>query len=459
MDGGFTGVDANPRVCLDFGTSFSKAGVYLGAQAGDACLAPLRLGAVSGAEHPYFTPTALYFEPDRVHCGPKALIRARSGVRAKRDPILSFKMVLSALDVEGTLALKLSPSVDPSRSMTYRDAIVLYFAYLDQVVRAAILIDERLPNHLVDAPLRLTSPLWRREHDAEQTLSRLFHEAEVTSALLGARLMSPDGADLGEARAALSEAARTPRRGRFAGIVSEVEAVAAAYANFATTDSDCLLAMDVGAGTTDIAGFKIIRRGAATALDEIKPARKCLALGGDEVDNAVVHNMLCRSGVLSAEAKARAWRALRLSARELKHDVIERGKCALVHDGRKIVMRQDALIKDPGFKDLKRALIHALSESMEAACDAIGNRTVSMTVCLAGGGAHLPVMNEIVAEAAKRRRGALKVTTERFSFGLAQHRIAPVTDRFDKSFTQAVIALGGAIADLPQAAASADRAA
>lgn len=459
MDGNAFGSGAGARVCLDFGTSFSKAGVYLGGQSGEACLAPLRLGAVSGADHPYFTPTALYIEQERINFGPKALMRAKAGVRAKRDPILSFKMVLSALDVEGTLALKLSPSVDPSRAMTYRDAMVLYFAYLDELVRASILVDEHLPNSLADAPLRLTTPLWRREHDAEQTLSRLFHEAETVSAQLGSKLIMPDGVDLDEARAALTEAARTTHTGRFAGVVTEVEAVAAAYANFAQPQSDCLLVMDVGAGTTDIAGFKLSNRGGVPVLEEIKAARQCLALAGDEVDAAVVHHMLQRSGASSAEAKARVWRALRLSARELKTDLFERGKCALVHEGRKIGIGGDAVLKDDAFRDFCRALEHELGKSMDAAAAAVGGKLFTVTVCLAGGGAHLPVIDEIVANAAKKRRTVAKATTERFSYGLAQHRIARGHTRFDKSFTQAVIALGGAIAEPLQEAANAHRAA
>ncbi len=461
MDGmTFRDAGADPRVCLDFGTSFSKAGVFLGGPAGsEACLAPLRLGAVSGAEHPYFTPTALFLEQGRVHCGPKALMRARAGVRAKRDPVLSFKLVLSARDIEGTLALKLSPSVDPSRSMTYRDALVLYFAYLDQLVRAAILVDEHLPNSLTNAPLRLTSPLWRKDHDPQHVLSRLFHEAEFVSMRLGASLITPEGACVDEARAALDDASRTAPQGRFAGIVTEAQSVAAAYANFAQPRSEHLLVMDIGAGTTDIAGFRIRNNGPVPVLEEIDGARQCCALAGDEVDSALVHQMLRRSRASSAEAKARTWRALRLSARELKHDLIERGKCMLTHDGRKIVMRREALLKDPSFKDFCRALAQTLAKSMDAVCAASAAKPNAITVCLAGGGAHLPVVDAIVAEAVKRRRGNIKVVTERFDYGLASHRIAHGHSQFDKSFSQIVIALGGAIAEAPQQAASADRAA
>lgn len=461
MDGLFhAGAESTPRVCLDFGTSFSKASVYLGAHAsGEACLAPLRLGEVSGAGHAYFTPTAVYLDQGRLFCGPKALMRAEAGVRAKRDPILSFKMVLSARDIEGTLALKLGPTVDPSRTLTYRDAMTLYLAYLDRLIRTAILVDKHLPNSLTEAPVRLASPFWQHEYAANQTLRRLFHEAENVSARLGDNLILPEGVSVDEVCLALRDAAQPAGPSRFAGVVMEVESVAAAYANFAKPKTDRLLVMDIGAGTTDIAGFKLHSNGATNALTEIKAARACCSLAGDEVDTAVVDLMLRKSGVSSAEAKARVWRALRLSARELKRDLIETGKCWLKVDGRKIALQREALMKDPAFKDFCRSLAQSLAKSMEAALADASGKSNRITVCIAGGGAHLPIADAIVTQAAKRCKGHVKVFIERFDYGLARHRIAAWHEGFDKTFSQIVIALGGAIAEAPQEAANADRAA
>jgi len=454
------GADPTPRVCLDFGTSFSKASVYLGAHAvGEACLAPLRLGEVSGADHPYFTPTSIYLEQGRLHCGPKALMAAQAGVRTKRDPILSFKMVLSARDIEGTLALKLGPSVDPSRTMTYRDALTLYLAYLNRLIRTAILVDESLPQALVDAPVRLTSPFWQYEHAATHTLRRLFLEAEYAAVHLGDALILPQGVRLDEAYPILRDAAACNGPSRFAGVVMEVQSVAAAYANFAKSKTDRLIVVDIGAGTTDIAGFKLHRDGAGNLLTEIKAARTCCSFAGDEIDTAIIDQMLRKSHAISAEGKARVWRALRLSVRDLKRDLIENGKCWLKVDGRKIVLRREDLLKDQGFKDFCRSLSKVLSKSMEAVLADGGARSSNVTVCLAGGGAHLPVANEIVQQAAKRCRGNVGAHVERFDFGFARHRIASGHERFDKSFSQIVIAMGGALAETTQTPASAEQAA
>lgn len=448
---------ANPRVCLDFGTSFSKASVYLGAQAKTgARVAPLRLGAAAGAGQPYLVPTALFLDQHRLYCGPNALEHARAGVHAKRDPILSFKMLLSARDVEGTLALKLGPSIDPSRTISNRDALVLYLAYLDRLIRTAILVDTFIPDSLADAPLRLTSPLWRHGSGAEQTLARLYDEAEAVSASLGPCLATAIGAPLDEARSALDRAAERTGKGRFAGIVSEVKSAAAAYATFARPESDVLLVMDVGAGTTDIAGFKLRRSDAGVALDEIKAARQCCALAGDEIDTALVHQMVRRSRARSSDAEASVWRALRIAARELKHDLFQSNKCKLNYEGRRIVLSSKALYNDPEFKAFCRGLASALANSLEPVLAAAReDKAKSVTVCLAGGGAHLPFLDDVVAKAAKLARAPVKVITERFDESWARPQVAGVHhDYLEKAFTQIVIALGGALASLPEPVAS-----
>src|SRR5262249_17914587 len=118
---------AAPRICLDFGTSLSKACVFLGPAAGARLtVAPLSLGAVSGAVHPLMTPSTLFVDKSRLFFGPSALRQARTSLNDSRDPILSFKTLLSARDVESVLLMKLSTAVDPTGALNNRDALVLY---------------------------------------------------------------------------------------------------------------------------------------------------------------------------------------------------------------------------------------------------------------------------------------------------------------------------------------------
>src|SRR5690606_11134655 len=123
-------------VCLDLGTAMSKASVWLGAHDND--VAPLPIGLAAQADPPLLTPSAMYVDDGRIFIGPAALKRAAAGVDERRNPIVACKMILSAREIEPILALKLSRSVDPTSTLCHRDVIVLYLAYLDQLIRAAV---------------------------------------------------------------------------------------------------------------------------------------------------------------------------------------------------------------------------------------------------------------------------------------------------------------------------------
>lgn len=432
------------RICLDFGTSCSKASVRLGAHS-DTMLRPLRLGHASGAEQAYLTPSVVYIERDRVFLGPPALARAQAGVNAKRDPITSFKMLLSARDVEGTLALRLGPSVDPSRRMNHRDALVLYLAHLDQLIRAAVQADPGIPDALAEAPVRLSSPLWRGDGGSDRALSRLFGQGEYVSSVLGRGLVGPEGVSLDDAKAALQQAgAATPLASRFAGVVLEVHCAAAAYAAFAPQRAERLLVVDIGAGTTDIAGFTLEDVDGGVAVQEIRAARQCCGLAGDEVDQILVQLLMQKSGTRALEEQSRLWRALRLSVRDLKHQLFATGKCALRHEGRTLVLRRQALANSPALKGFCKQLAHTISVSLKAAAS-VGRQTRSgVSVCVAGGGANLPFIDAVLADAAKRAHVQIQ-SIERFD-----GRWSP--DSMDQPrelaqvFSQMAISMGGAAA-------------
>ncbi|MEZ5959790.1 MAG: hypothetical protein R3C30_05110, partial [Hyphomonadaceae bacterium] len=128
----------------------SKASACLGAREND--VAPLPIGQVAGADHPLLTPSAMYVDDGRIYFGPTALRRAEAGVDERRNPIVSFKMILSAREIEPTLALKLSRSVDPTSTLCHRDGIVLYLAYLDQLIRLAVAAEPGTSPSVADAP-------------------------------------------------------------------------------------------------------------------------------------------------------------------------------------------------------------------------------------------------------------------------------------------------------------------
>lgn len=438
--------DAGPRVCLDLGTAMSKASVWLGGDAPSHTeVAPLPIGAAAKAEHPLLTPSAMYVDDGRLFFGPAALQRAQLGVGARRNPIVSFKLILSARDIESTLALKLGRSIDPESTLRHRDALVLYLAYLDQLVRVAVAAESAIPMRIADAPRRITSPHWQSFEEARRVMGDLLEESVVVSALLGTSVLEAEGVPLQQVRQALIEAQGAPRAGMFEGVVFESDCAAAAYASFAVSNAPFVMVIDMGAGTTDIAGFS---RAHDDALVEIPGTRQCCALAGDELDNILVDIAVRNCGVNALDAQDQLWRSVKLSAKELKAELFQRGERTFKYAKRRIRLTRKTLLNDPSFKAYAHALKETFAHSLAPVlARAKGANASSVTVLLAGGGANLPFMPALVRAAALKSKTKLRVHVERFGANWTlPHRHHPLTG----VFPQLAISMGGALAPLVQ---------
>ncbi len=436
-----------PRVCLDLGTAMSKASVCLGGDGpSHSDVAPLPIGAAAGAEHPLLAPSAMYVDNGRLLFGPHALRRAQTGLQAKRNPIVSFKLILSAREIEPTLALKLSRAVDPTSTLRHRDALVLYLAYADQLIRAAIAA-ESIPAPVADAPRRLTSPHWQSFSEAWRVVGKLVDEAAVVSAQLGATLLDAEGVPLDRAKQALETAEASRSTGHFEGVVFESHSAAAAYANFARSrPSPFILVIDMGAGTTDIAGFERDPDSLEPTLTEIDGTRQCCTLAGDELDNILVDLFVRSGGKRRLEAEDQLWRAVNLSAKELKHELFRTGKRAFKHAQQTVTVRRQMLANDAAFKAYCRALTSAFQASLAPVLARAKRADASgIAVLLAGGGSNLPFLADLVRAAATRCKTKLKLTVERFGANWSlPHKHHPLAGMFP----QLAIAMGGALAPL-----------
>lgn len=437
---------------MDLGTAMSKASIWLGGEAPHhTTVAPLPIGLVAQAEHALLTPSAMFVDHGRIYFGPAALTHAERSAAAKRSPIVSFKMLLSACEIEPTLAFKLNRSVDPTASLCYRDALVLYLAYLDQLIRQAVRSEPGMPPSVADAPRRITSPNWQAYHEAGRVVGRLVEEAAMTSAKIGYALVQDVGVDLELARQALAESAAAKPSGNFEGIVFESHCAASAYASFAVSTSPYIMVVDIGAGTTDIAGFA--REQDSAQLIEVANTRQCSPLAGDEIDTILTEVFMRTAGRRRKDEEDALWRALRLSAKGLKHDLFERGKATFKHAGKQMVVTREALMADPAFK----AFCNALTQTMAASLAPVLNKAKrggarSVSVLLAGGGANLPFLRDLVKSAAARCKTTLSVEVERFGANwVLPHQHHPMQGMFP----QTAISMGGALAPVVEMVADA----
>ncbi|MGE0740636.1 MAG: hypothetical protein AB7O98_04775 [Hyphomonadaceae bacterium] len=442
------------RICIDFGTALSKASVCIDPTMPlELGVKPIPIGAVSGADHPLLTPSVLFVDGGRLYFGPTAFERARQGIVSNRDPLLSFKTVLGAKDVQAALATKMRPAVDPTGTLTQRDALVLYLAYLDQLIREAISRSPNMPPGIADARRRYTSPVWSKGGGTDVVFEQIFSEATSISHRLGRIFLLPDGISIAQCKDALDKAKNAPMDSRLDTGVFEPHAAAAASLAFTSSPTRFVIVFDIGAGTTDIAAFDFDESVNPPALTEIKEARQCNALAGDRIDRVLIELFLKkRGGPVVNEEDKRFVRASALFARALKRELFAEGKCSIKEGWKTTVIKLSDLYEDPGFREYQAAL----EQSFAASLGAVANRArqrggLVIDVVLAGGGSHLPFLPGVVRSAGARVAQGLELRVGPLSPDSEFY--ASIDPYFASVFPQIAISIGGALVEMLDAPA------
>jgi len=449
MDDGEANRFERARICIDFGTALSKASICLDPLMPlEVGVKPLPIGAIARAEHPLLVPSVLYVDNGRLYFGPAALEHARRGVEGQRDPLLSFKTILGATDVPAALARKLPPSMDPTGTFKARDALVMYLAFLDQLIREAIDLAPNIPNLVVNARRRYTSPVWRPGSGVDKSFEAIFNEAAAVSQRLGNLFLSPEGISIAQCKDALDRAAQAPGNGLLETGIFEPHAAAATALAFTNTPTRFVLVFDMGAGTVDMAAFEFDERTEPPALSEVKEARQCSALAGDEIDRILVELYIRkRGGEKNREDEMKLLRTCRLSARELKRELFATGKCSLKTGWMATTIRAQELMEDPNFRTYLTGLRETVAQSLHkvvARAEATGADVVD--VVLAGGGARLPFMVELVKSAGALRPSPVKLRIGPLSPANALY--SGVDSSLRDVFPQISMSVGGALVEM-----------
>lgn len=447
-DDGAYGSLARARICIDFGTALSKASLCLDPLLPlERGVRPIPIGAVSGAEHPLLTPSVLFVEAGRLYFGPAAFEMARTGVQSHRDPILSFKTVLGARDVDTALNEKMRPSIDPTGTLRVRDALVLYLAYLDQLIREALSSLPDMPPNIVSVRRRYTSPVWKAGGGSDRAFESIFNEAAAVSAKLGKLFLSAEGISIAQCKDALSKAAAQPGDGRLETGVFEPHAAAAASLAFTTAPVRFVIVFDIGAGTTDVAAFEFDESTDPPSLTEIKEARQCSGLAGDEIDRILVELFFRkRGGDKNREDEIRLLRGTKLAARELKKELFTYGKASLKGGFLATTIKINDLLEDEQFRAYLGALGGVIARSLSsvaARAQVVGADVID--VVLAGGGSNLPFLPALVRKAAADRTGAVSLRVGPLS--PASSLYDGIDQSLSAAFPQIAISVGGALVE------------
>lgn len=449
MDDGEAHRTDRTRICIDFGTALSKASICLDPNMPlDVGVRPLPIGAVSGAVHPLLTPSILFVEGGRLHFGPMAFEHAKRGIENNRDAILSFKTVLGARDIQNALNERIPPSIDPTGTLRWRDTLVIYLAYLDQLIRAALATAPGLPPGLAGARRRYTSPVWRPGGGTDPIYEAVFNEAAAVSRKLGQLFLSPEGISIAQCKDALDKAAAQPGDGRFETGVFEPHAAAAASLAFTNAPTRFVMVFDMGAGTTDIAAFDFDESFDPPALTEIKEARQCSPLAGDAIDALLIDLLWRKRGGGRPEDEARFKRGARLVARPLKEALFTHGRCALKEGWRSTTLQAQEFMEDERFRQFLAQLGNTIATSLSAVRQrAEAAHAPVVDVVLAGGGAHLPFLKDLMRLAAKAGP-ASPVSFRVGPLSPASTLYGDIDPYFSDVFPQLAMSIGGALVEL-----------
>jgi molecular chaperone DnaK (HSP70) len=440
---------------VDFGTAFSKAAATRTSGGDGAMLReirPLKLGEAGGWSRPFLIPSSLFLDRARVHFGANAINRLQASGQDDRELARSFKTILGTNDFEEALRFYPRASVDPDRAFRLRDLIVLYLAYLLALVdvAAAGMLGEGQQASSA-ARLRFSRPGWipGRIAAAHEIMSALFSEAHRVRDRLGTSLVDADGVAYDAAREALDKAraSAAPFEGLDGGIY---EASAVGVCHFSDrTAPNCLLIVDVGGGTTDVAG--LMRAPFSEDIKVVRSARRTIDVAGDDFDAALSELLLVKSGLKSKADLTALWRAIAPNIRELKEQLFAERQINVKFRGRSFSCSARDFECEPGFKAPLQQIVALYDQSLRemiAAAKAQGQRRVG--VVLAGGGSCLPPLRKAISRPRWLGFGVRLEhlpATPRWAHELA------TSQEFDALFAQLSAAFGAAISSSNQARA------
>lgn len=445
-------VDPEARLCLDFGTAFTKA--Y--AMQGWSDPVDIELGSYAGSDSPLMVESSVWIDGDGIHFGPDA-IAASEGIPAGRRRFDSMKKRLLGLEEGGSPMEPVGTDINPWAGrwdFTELGLLTLYLAYVTHLLSTA-LEAEGLPKHL---PGRLTRPCWSGESGKPLSalLRVLVAKAIILADTLGDELT--DGLDAGKAAAALDAVDRLPGETISAVIesllredLSEPEAVAAPFE--AEKDWHFLTVVDVGAGTTDVATFLLRahpnwERG-KTML--VPGSRGSLAKAGDEIDRILFDYLRreLREGLEPGGAAAmEAW--LRSTIRDHKLRLFRDGIVEASHGGATVVLGLEGFMAFDDVKLLGSDMVAMLGRTFAAMPGTLVEKIVEkggVRLLLSGGGANLPMARALADQTFPAKTGTIRA------------RLTDVRPEWESSkdedfrsiYPQLAVAVGGASPFLPEA--------
>ncbi|NPD21405.1 acetate and sugar kinases/Hsc70/actin family protein [Alterinioella nitratireducens] len=441
-------IDGDHLMCLDFGTSFSKAfASSVDDTEGVPELFPLAFGTNALGDPELLLPSELFIDNGELYLG--AAARAHfDATEAVQDRLIDSpkQFITLTKDVTDLHRRKLGNQQDPSGTLTQRDALVLYLAHLN--LRA----EQALHEHGLSPDLkrRYAHPAWTPEHFQvnSDAMRRIIAEAIALSRCFGEDLASILPL---ERACEINEMARMAKDIELPfGLIDDpvLEATAAgagALLGTPTTRRVPYVILDIGAGTTDVAGCICVNNPSRERITvaEVTPAARAINQAGNIIDNALLKMIMEKSGLADGTAEFRqVHAALKRTIRGDKEVLFtdEALSVGLV-TGDVVEIELDEFVDS----SIVKALFKKITDlAVDAAFCVVGDESV-VYVTATGGGAGLPVVKMLDKRQIKRDGKNIQLSL----VAPMPNELGETYPQLVNSYPQVAVAVGGALSNLP----------
>jgi hypothetical protein len=441
--------DEEKLVCIDFGTSFSKAYASDGDDPDEAPeLIGILLSPDAEGSSRYLLPSELLIHQGGIHFGLSAR-KVFDDIAAEQDQLIDNPkqyMTLSK-DVSNLGKRMLPESKDPDRLFAERDALVLYFSHLVRMVDRS-LASSGLPDSL---SMRYTHPAWKKEIAEQNSIAMRRIVAEAIALARSYPLDFETKLDVRRASKLLVAARRASDDDLPFVLLSEPVAEATAAGAGALMEAQPsgrqhFVILDIGAGTTDVAGCVCVKgKGQSRAkVWEIQSARDAKNLAGNAIDNALQKFILERSSLAKGSTEYyQAERALRRTIRAEKETLFSTGEALVELVTDELV---DVSLDDFRSDPMVEKIFSSIKEMVTKAAFAIRENNAKVYLVPTGGGASLPLIAELVSE--PLLNGDQRVKLE-LSDAMPE-QLKAVYPEIEPYYPQLAVAIGGAHPALPE---------
>lgn len=440
---------SDAMLCIDFGTSFSKAFVSVGTDEAELELIDLPIGDTGSR---MTTPSELFIDGGNLYFGTAAR-RRWNDIEAPADRLIdSIKQFITLNQDVSTIGDRDMPSPqDPSGAFSQRDVLVLYLAHLMALTERALVERGYSPN----IRRRFTHPAWKSaaRTQNESAMAQLMAEAIVLARSVPEQLVERISVNV--ARGLLDQLEAVPREALPGVLIGDPvrEATAAgAGALMATREGrrEAYLVLDIGAGTTDVAGFYCANNPNNERLRvfEVSSAADAKNMAGNRLDQALQRFALGKSGLSPGSTEANvAGHAVRRQIRTYKEQLFRTGQVIIELPTDEIVrVELDEFLADASVQEFNKQITEMVAKSAVA----LAGDASKVKLVATGGGAGLPIVQQLA-------RAGVSHDGRRISFELANAMPDDVRENYPDlvdPYPQIAVALGGSLPNLPEQKAS-----